>query len=841
MSKPHTPAMQHYLTVKAEHPDLLLLYRMGDFYELFFDDAKRASRLLDLTLTQRGHSAGDPIPMAGIPYHALETYLARLLKKGESVAICEQIGDKPTGKGVMERQVTRIITPGTATDDALLEADRDSVLLAICPHQASSGFGLAFVDLSGGRFHLLHANDEPQLMAEIIRLQPQEILVPSRLSSLLFPLPCPVKTRPEWDFDLTRAEQLLCDQFKVSDLHALGQAQHRDTYPAAGCLLVYLHLTQRQALPHLSTLTLEQPNDYLRLDSATQHHLELFYNQKGEKNHTLMACLDHTATAMGSRLLKRWLNHPLRDQVALRQRQEALHELMTHTGSLHTLLLEICDMERILSRIALSSARPRDLVQLRHTLQQLPALYAFMITQHSMRLTHLTQHLLPQPETLNLLIAAIAEEPALWLRDGGVIAPHFDDELDALRELSQDANTALLTMEQAERQATGLSTLKFGYNRVQGYYIELSRAQADKAPDHYQRRQTLKQVERYTTPALSAFEDQVLSAASKALAREKWLYEHLLQTLQETLEPLKALANALAELDVLCTLSERAQTLNWTCPVFTNTPCLDIRQGRHPVIEALLNERFIANDCVLNPENPMLLITGPNMGGKSTYMRQQALIIVLAHIGSFVPAASAHIGPIDQLFTRIGASDDLASNRSTFMVEMTETAHILRHATSESVILIDELGRGTSTQDGMAIAHATCVYLTTTLRAFTLFSTHYFELTTLPATYPGIRNVHVRATFNEKKLVFLYHIEAGPATRSYGLDVAALAGIPDAVLTLAQNHLEHAVEPPRPHTQPQHVPSQLEQALTVIDPDTLSAREALNTLYHLKSLENLHA
>lgn len=789
MTASHTPMMQQYLRIKADYQDMLLLYRMGDFYELFFDDAKRAATLLDLTLTHRGQSYGKPIPMAGVPHHAVENYLARLLKKGESVAICEQIGDPATSKGPVERQVTRIITPGTVTDEALLESKRDVILLAV--HQHRQQIGLAWADLSTGRFHLTQLADEAHLPAELARLQPDEVLIEKPLMNLTSRESFVVKIRPNWDFDASKAREALCQQLQVSDLKAFGIETCPLAIPAAGALLAYLNMTQRQALPHLTTITLEQPQEFLQLDAATQRHLEIFLNNQGGQEHTLLSCLDTTACAMGSRLLKRWLGRPLRDRAQLQARQQAIGTLLSQkqTFNTHQILRQIADVERIVARIALRSARPRDLVQLRVTLSLLPELKPCIHDNASPLVQHIASHIQPMPTLHLLLQKALVDNPPMLIRDGGVIAPGFDTELDALRDLSEHAGDQLLELEQAEKARSKLSTLKFGYNRVHGYYIELSRTQAEQAPLHFQRKQTLKNVERYITPELKAFEERVLSAESKALSREKWLYENLLNDIYQHVKPLTELAHALAELDVLCTLAERAESLRWHCPILSDTPGIDIHQGRHPVIEQCQQEHFVANDLHLEPTGSVLLITGPNMGGKSTYMRQNALIVLLAHIGSFVPAEKAVIGPIDKLFTRIGASDDLASGRSTFMVEMTETAYILRHATANSLVLIDEIGRGTSTFDGMALASACCAYLAQNIQAYTLFSTHYFELTKLPEKIPCIRNAHLSATFTNDQIVFLYRVEPGPTDRSYGLEVAALAGMPKDVLTLANYYL----------------------------------------------------
>lgn len=855
----HTPMMQQYLRIKSDYPDMLLLYRMGDFYELFFEDAKRAAQLLDLTLTHRGQSADKPIPMAGVPYHAVENYLARLLKKGESVAICEQIGDPAASKGPVERQVTRIITPGTITDEALLDAKRDNILLAI--HQQRKQFGLAWVDLSGGRFHLLEVKDEAQLFAEITRLQPAEILARDAIAGSSLNNNFSMRLRPAWEFDLQRARQLLREQFAVNHLEAFGEKNYALAFPAAGCLLAYLQTTQRQALPHLTNITLEQTEDYLQIDASTQKHLELFENYQGGRENSLLAVLDHSACAMGSRLLKRWLSRPLLQANLLRQRHQAVGELIKNQQDslLHSLLRQFCDVERIVSRVALKSARPRDLVQLRESLRLLPDIRS-VINKNESFLTHeLLKSLSLQPLLEELLTSALIDNPPMLIRDGGVIAPGFDEELDELRALNDNATEKLIELENAEKQRSGLSTLKFGYNRVQGYYIELSRGQAEKAPTHFQRKQTLKNAERYITPELKVFEEKVLSAQVKALAREKWLYDNLLQELQQFILPLNQLAQAIAEIDVLANFAERAQSLNWCCPELTTTPGIHIEEGRHPVVEQVLQEQFIANDLNLNKENKMLLITGPNMGGKSTYMRQNALIVLLAHTGSYVPAKQVCIGPIDRIFTRIGASDDLASGRSTFMVEMTETAHILRQATDKSLVLIDEIGRGTSTYDGMALAYATCAYLANSINAYSLFSTHYFELTQLPEQIHCIKNVYLNATLTTGRIVFLYRVEEGQANRSYGLEVAQLAGIPKEVLKLARSHLAQVQN--QSLSQPTSVESgELRSAVEItaslrhrdeplapgvailkelaqINADNLSAREALDLVYRLKALE----
>lgn len=833
--------IQQYLRIKEEHLDRLLFYRMGDFYELFFDDALKASQLLNLTLTHRGQSGGKPIPMAGVPYHAVDNYLARLVKHGQSVAICEQIGDPGTSKGPMTREVTRIITPGTLTDEALLEAKKDNLLIAL--HQQQTQYGLAGVDISTGHFFILYVEDNAQLQAEISRLQPAEILCSNTLELSFLPTnTCAINPRMAKEFDLLRANDLLQSQFGAHTISTLKERVHPSLLKAAGCLLSYLHLTQRQHLPHIKTIHLEQSHHYLQIDAASQHHLELFLNRNQAPQHTLIALLDHSACAMGSRLLKRWLSHPLCDHEKLRHRQDAIEALLAseHYLMLQPLLKQLSDIERITARIALKSARPRDLIQLRSTLNLLPTIDNQLKRIENTTLAKLNENLHSLPAICELLTQALVDNPPLLIRDGGVIAPGFDEVLDELRALSEDATEKLLQLEQEEKDRSGLTSLKFGFNRVHGYYIEVPRHHADKVPLYFQRKQTLKQVERYITPALKTFEEKVLSAQSKALAREKWLYEHLLEELQPVISALFSTAKALAEVDVLVNLAERAHTLKWCKPILQDTPGIHITAGRHPIVETLVKENFIANDLSLQPNQSTVLITGPNMGGKSTYMRQNALIVLLAHIGSYVPAEHAVIGPIDKLFTRIGASDDLASGRSTFMVEMTETAYILQQATAKSLVLIDEIGRGTSTHDGMALAYACCTYLANHIKAYTLFSTHYFELTQLANQYPTIRNSHLQAQLTKNGIAFLYRVEQGFAHRSYGLEVAALAGIPKAVLTLASQQLEAAQQPAlktEQTIQTQWPKQRWIEELAQIDANDLSPKAALAFIYRLKELE----
>lgn len=779
----HTPMMQQYLRIKAEHPDLLLFYRMGDFYELFFDDAKRGAELLDITLTHRGESGGKKIPMAGVPFHAVENYLARLIKLGESVAICEQIGDPATSKGPVERKVVRILTPGTVTDEALLDASQENILVAIAEH--NKHFGVATLDVASGRFTVQELSSETQLQNELARLSPAEILIAE--GDVYKQLPkVTIKHRAPWEFELTAAKRLLCQQFKVQDLKGFGCDQLNLALQAAGCIMHYLKHTQRTALPHIHSIIAEQQNEHIILDAATRKNLELTKNLSGGSENTLASVIDKTKTAMGSRLLRRWLHKPLRDQHRIQLRQQAIHALENY-DAIQTILKGVADVERILARVALYSARPRDLLALRNTLACLPALQ--MQLPKTDIIKKLANQCQAQDNVLDLLQRAIIENPPVVIRDGGVIAEGYDKELDELRGISDEATQFLIDLEKQQQQRTGISTLKVGFNKVHGYYIEISRAQSANVPADYLRRQTLKNAERFITPELKEFEDKVLSSKEKALAREKYLYQELLEILNQHLLPLQTMATALATLDCFTNLAERAETLHWCCPSLTKQAEIHIQAGRHPVVEAIQAAKFVPNDCELNHDQQMLLITGPNMGGKSTYMRQIALIVLLAHIGSFVPAKKASIGPIDRIFTRIGASDDLASGRSTFMVEMTETANIIHNATEQSLVLIDEIGRGTSTKDGCAIAWSVAQHLATKIKSFTLFATHFFELTALADKLNNAANFHFAAHEQDEHIVFTHNIKAGSASQSYGLQVAQLAGIPKNIIQQAREQL----------------------------------------------------
>ena len=848
-SAQHTPMMTQYLRIKREHPEVLLFYRMGDFYELFFDDAKRAAALLDITLTQRGQSAGKPIPMAGVPYHSAEGYLARLVKAGESVAICEQFGDPATSKGPVERKVVRIVTPGTLYDEALLDARRDNLLVAVQP--LGTCWGLAWLELSSGRFSVLEVEGESEMLAELQRLDPAELLVPESLS-----LPPTLEGRrglrrqSDWLFDHDGATRTLCDQFQCQDLRGFGCAHLEAAITAAGVLIEYARDTQRSRLPHVTALGVESRDDAVVIDAASRRNLEIDTNLGGTADNTLASVLDTSATAMGSRLLKRWLNRPLRDRTLVQNRQAAVALLLDQEAfaALRDLLKAIGDVERILARVALYSARPRDLARLRDALLALPALQQELSTfSDGTALDDLQHHIRPYPELADTLSRGLMDNPPVVIRDGGVIREGYDAELDEYRGLAEHAGDYLIKLELRERERTGLPGLKVGYNRVHGYYIEIPRAQAQEAPVDYIRRQTLKNAERFIIPELKEFEDKALSAKSRALAREKLLYESLLDALNAELGALQATGQALASLDVLATFAERAQALGFERPQLLDTPGIEVLGGRHPVVEQVSDAPFVPNDLIMDDSRRMLIITGPNMGGKSTYMRQAALITLLAHTGSFVPADAARVGPVDRIFTRIGSSDDLAGGRSTFMVEMTETASILHNATEQSLVLMDEIGRGTSTFDGLSLAWASAEHLTRS-RAFTLFATHYFEMTALAEQAEGVANVHLTAAEHRDGIVFMHRVEEGPASQSYGLQVAQLAGVPQGVIArareklaqLEQQEVDQGSRLPLPgngEPAPQQTdlfataPHPLIEALSGLDPDGLTPRQALELLY----------
>ncbi len=846
----HTPLMRQFFAAKADYPDILLFFRMGDFYELFYDDARKAARLLDITLTQRGQSAGAPIPMAGVPVHAYEGYLARLVALGESVAICEQIGDPALAKGLVERKVVRIVTPGTVTDEALLDERRDTLLMAVA--RGKAGFGLAWADLAGGRFLVNEVADADALAAELARLEPAELLIADEDDLPPALLRNGTRRRPPWLFDTDSCRRQLLKFFGLHDLSSFGIEEKPLAIAAAGALLGYVEETQKQQLPHLSGISVEDASEGIAMNAATRRHLELDSRIDGNVSHTLLGVLDSTITPMGGRLLRRWLHRPLRDRQVLGLRHQAVAALVEtrHFEGLREAFRGLGDVERILARVALRSARPRDLSTLRDALAMLPAIRAQLAALDAPRLSVLSASLGEHEDEASLLVRAIAPQPALKLVDGGVIADGFDSELDELRQLSTHADQFLLDLESRERQTSGIATLKVGYNRVHGYYIEISKGQTDKAPLHYTRRQTLTNAERYITEELKQFEDKVLSAKERSLAREKLLYESVLDELNVKLEPLKRSAAALAEIDTLACFAERGLALDWSRPLLRDEPGIVIERGRHPVVEAVRSEPFEPNDLGFDDLRRMLIITGPNMGGKSTYMRQNALIVLLAHIGSFVPAGSAKIGPIDRILTRIGAGDDLARGQSTFMVEMSETSYILHHASENSLVLMDEIGRGTSTYDGLALAQACAKHLARHNRSYTLFATHYFELTALAETGSGIANVHLDAVEHGDKLVFMHAVKEGAANRSFGLQVAALAGLPKAVLSDARKTLavlEKGSDNKLPDTSPAaleqpmqfglfQAPSPALDALQQVDPDELTPKQALEALYRLKAM-----
>ena len=841
----HTPMMQQYLRIKADYPDTLLFYRMGDFYELFFDDARKAARLLDITLTARGQSAGQPIPMAGVPHHAAENYLSRLIKLGESVAICEQTSDPSTSKGPVEREVQRIVTPGTVTDEAMLDERKDNLLLSA--YSASECIGIAILDITSGRFTLMELDTVEALHAEIERLQPAELLLSEDDVLHEFLQQSATKNslrqQPPWWYEADTAHRLLNEQFGTRDLNGFGCEQMTSAIRAAGCLMQYVRDTQRSALPHITSLHVESTNDVVLLDAASRRNLEIEFNLSGGMENTLTSVIDKTITAMGSRCLRRWLHSPLRDTAMLQARHQCIAELLDtgHFLDLREQLHAIGDIERIMSRVALKTARPRDLDVLRRSLMAVPDIQRSLHQCHSPLMRSLSTAIGEHPTTTDLLNAAIKENPPVVLRDGGVIAEAYDAELDQLRALGKNADDFLIQLERRERERTGIKTLKVNYNRVHGYYIEISRLQSEQVPDDYIRRQTLKNAERFVTAELKEYEDKVLSARERALALEKALYEELLERLLQSLTEMQSCAKGLSELDALTNLAERAESLNYCCPELTTRPGIRITAGRHPVVEQVRNEPFIPNDTQLGDNKRMNIITGPNMGGKSTYMRQTALIVLLAYIGSYVPAESARIGPIDRIFTRIGAADDLASGRSTFMVEMTEAANILNNATASSLVLMDEIGRGTSTFDGLSLAWACAHHLALNNKSYTLFATHYFELTALPDEIAGITNVHIDAVEHGDRIIFLHHVKSGPANQSYGLQVAQLAGVPVSAIQHARKKL---VELEQRSVEQHEDSGQLEmfsnrdhpviERLQSLSVDDLSPKQALDLLYQLQ-------
>ncbi|VAX77097.1 DNA mismatch repair protein MutS [Serratia symbiotica] len=841
----HTPMIQQYLLLKSQHPDILLFYRMGDFYELFYEDANRASRLLDISLTKRGSSAGQPIPITGIPHYSMETYLARLVKLGESVAICEQIGDPATSKGLVDRKVVRIITPGTITDEALMQERKDNLVAAIW--QDSHCFGYATLDISSGCFRITQPQDAESMAAELQRTNPAELLYPDTFQQMaLIEQHRSLRRRQPWEFELETARQQLNLQFGTHDLIGFGVEQSHQALRAAGCLLQYVKDTQRTPLPHIRSITMDRPDDSILMDASTLRNLELTQNLTGGPENTLAAILDHTMTPMGSRMLKRWLHMPTRNIKVLHERQHVIGKLQTLYSNLQPFLQQVGDQERILARLALRTARPRDLARMRHAFQQLPKIRALLKNVHTAHLKQLLSQVSQFDSLLDLLERAIVASPPALIREGGVIAPGYNRELDTWRALADGASSYLHQLEIRERETWGLDTLKVGFNSIHGYYIQVSHGQSHLVPIHYVRRQTLKNAERYIIPELKEYEDKALSSKGKALSIEKNLYDELFDLLLLHLPELQQSAAAIAELDLLSNLAERANTLHYTCPKISDKAGLHITEGRHPVVEQVQGEPFIPNSLLLSPDRLMVIISGPNMGGKSTFMRQTALIVLMAHIGSYVPATKAHFGPVDRIFTRIGASDDLASGRSTFMVEMTETANILHNATKRSLVIIDEIGRGTSTYDGLSLAWACAETLVGHIKAMTLFATHYFELTNLPEKIQGVVNMHLDAIEHSGTIAFMHNMQEGAASKSYGLAVAALAGIPRDVINRARQKL-HELESASKHTPSAAInetqmmlldaeTSHVVTTLKTLNPDLLSPRQAIEWLYRLKAM-----
>lgn len=863
--------MRQYLELKKEAGPLLLLYRMGDFYEMFYEDAERGARLLNLTLTKRGNSAGSPIPMAGIPVHAVDQYIAKLVAQNISVAICEQIGDPATSKGPVERKIVRIVTPGTLTDDALLPSKSDRILAALsttgkAPRKLRHG--LAWLNLASGDFRISEC-EPAELEAELHRIAPAELIIADQ-AELPVAFDGAIARTPDWHFEYEGARGHLLAHFRTDSLAGFDAEEMDAAQCAAGALLRYATRTQAQTLTHVQTLKVDRSGQYVVLDPYTRRNLELTRTLSGEESPTLFSLLDHCNTPMGSRLLKRWLHHPLRDNSPVLARQQAIEALLAAApgasawqteallNGLQRALRPIPDLERIATRLALRTLRPRELASLREALLALPGVLQALALQDATvpHLQYLAANLEIDPGLGELLACTIAPEPSAAIRDGSVIADGYDADLDELRTLASDNGEFLMRLEARERERTGISNLKVEYNRVHGFYIEVSRLHADKVPTEYRRRQTLKNAERYITPELKSWEDKILSSKDRSLAREKWLYEQLLDALAPHAPALSACAAALAELDTLGALAHHARTHAWVRPELSAQAEIQIEAGRHPVVENAI-ERFTPNDCQLDATRLMLLVTGPNMGGKSTYMRQVALIALLARIGSFVPATHARIGSLDRIFTRIGAADDLAGGRSTFMMEMTEAATILSASTAHSLVLMDEIGRGTSTYDGLALAWAIAHRLLTHNHALTLFATHYFELTRMPAEFPQAANVHLAAAESASGIVFLHEVREGPASRSYGIQVAQRAGIPGAVIRHASRELERLENQGQPTPQlglfsqafddaaadTAAADAMAEQeahpavsALSDIDPDSLTPREALEALYRLKGM-----
>jgi DNA mismatch repair protein MutS len=854
----HTPMMQQYLRIKKQHPSDLVFYRMGDFYELFFDDAKEAARLLDITLTKRGQSAGSPIPMAGIPYHAAENYIARLVQQGRTVAICEQIGDPATSKGPVDRKVVRVLTPGTLSDEAFLKDRQENLLVSV--FEQDERWGLAALDMASGRFNVQELPDLTALLSELERLKPSELLYIE--DSELPNLDCSPTLKPQsaWLFDFDSALEHLTKQLGTKDLSGFGVDAMDLAVRSAGCLLNYAQETQRGELPHINALSPEHHDDSVVLDGATRRNLEIDINVRGEEENTLFALMDQCSTSMGSRLLRRWLNRPLRDQSILKLRQNSIETLLNGFifESFEQSLKPIGDIERVLARVALGSARPRDLIRLREALDAIPALQSLIKPLGSPLLSEISDDLRADPLWLEELQKAIKENPPVIIREGGVIADGYDDELDELRGLDNNASEFLTQLETDERERTGLSTLKVGYNRVHGYYIEISKAQSAEAPVEYTRRQTLKNAERFITPELKAYEDKALSAKSRALTREKYLYENLVHRLAQDLPALQRFCNAIIQLDVLNNLAHCADQYSWNKPLLTLDPIISIKNGRHPVVEEISANAFVPNSTSLSSDLKMQIITGPNMGGKSTYMRQVAIISLLACVGSFVPAEESTIGHLDRIFTRMGSSDDIAGGRSTFMVEMTETANILHNASPNSLVIMDEVGRGTSTFDGLSLAWSTAEKLVESVGALSLFATHYFEMTAMADTYDAVENVHLDATEHDDRLVFLHRVQPGPASQSYGIQVARLAGVPEDVIARAKLRLAeletHSISAELPAHSEQTVinephakdliPPQADlfaraqhpivDALTSLELDNLTPKQALDWLYNCK-------
>lgn len=837
-----TPMMQQYLQIKKEHQDKLLFYRMGDFYELFFNDAIEASKLLEITLTQRGQASGSPIPMAGVPYHAAENYLAKLVKLGKVVAICEQVSE-PSAKGLVERQITRIVTAGTLIEDSLL-GDLTPKLLASCFAEVKAGtlhFGLAILDFATGAFEAIDGKTLDALKAHLTRFNPAEIIFPEKILDPLMPFAKQKNAilRPIWTFDSSTACQKIISQFKISDVNVLGFNHNSLSIKAAGAILEYAESMHLSRLPHIRRLKKLAQEKYLFLAENTLHHLELAETHSKIKNASLFHLLNNCQSPMGSRELLQRIRAPLRCHETLEARYELLQDLLQHNlGTIRALLEGIGDAERSLTRILMTQAKSKDLLVIRDFISRIPLLKKELSRASQISLQQLAALFKTQDELAATLQKALSETPPALLTDDGLIAPGFNTQLDEYRNIAANFDDCLQKMELAEREKTGIKSLKIGYNRVHGFYIEITKAHSTPIPSDYTRRQTLKNAERYITEELKSFEIKVLEAREKASQLETEIAKKLVESIKAAASGLENNIEHFKTLDVTASLAKIALQNQWTRPILSPKKIINIQEGRHPVVEHFNDNAFIPNDCLLNQKEHSFIITGPNMGGKSTFMRQVALNVILAHIGSYVAAKKAQFGPLDAIYTRLGANDDISSGRSTFMVEMTETASILHQATENSLVIVDEIGRGTTSHDGSRIAAATLLYLANHIQCFTLFATHFFELTQIANQHDNMINKHVSVKKHRDDIIFLYALKDGPTHESHGLYVAQLAGLPSEVLKNASNMHFDASKPPQTSTEQIIFSSEVDTLLDTIDPNSVTPLEALEILVQLKNKRN---